>query len=156
MGLLDDRKDDFLVQRLITDWKAICKLSPYVKPRIGAKTLDSAKEFVQLAGRLKKTPRELLEAAIGRYSPEWCKETFKTAYPPFVILVGKASRKWLAHELGQPAIYKATGKDLDKQAGEIVNTMLGTMTKDKALELVRGGWPTEDDLRAAVKKMLEA
>lgn len=154
MGLLDDRRDDFLVQRLIADWKELCKLSPYVKPRIGAKTMESAKEFCQLAGRLGKTPRELLERAIARYSPEWCRDTFKSDHAPLAVILGKSNRKWLAHELAQAQIQRATGADLDKQARGIVNTLLGTTTPANARLIVEGGWPADRALRIQVMKFL--
>lgn len=153
--MLDDRRDDFLVQRFITDWKAICKLSPFVKPRIGAKTMESVKEFVQLAGRLGKTPKELLAAAVARYSPEWCRDTFKSDHAPLAVIVGKSNRKWLAHEFSQSQIQRATGADLDKQAEGIVNTLLGTSSLENALLVVAGGWPADKALRTLVMKKLQ-
>jgi hypothetical protein len=155
MGLLDDRKDDFLAQRLILVWRDELGLSKFMKVRLGEKTNESVREFLALARRLNQDPEVMLRLACGRYSPDWCKETFKTKYPPFALVVGKASRKWLARELGTAKRYNATTADLEQQAKQIVRTMLGTMSVTDALAVVAGGWPSAPDLRALMEQDLK-
>lgn len=155
MGLLDDRQDDLVCHRLIAVWRKSLGLNNFLKVRLGPKTMESVKLFHELAGRLGKTSAELIELACGRYSPSWCKETFKMNYPPFALVVGKATRKWLARELGQLKTRRTSTTDLASQAVEIVNTMLGTMPIEAARVLVDGGWPTDPALRAQVAEELK-
>ena len=150
MGLLDDRKEEFLCNRLQVEWRKALSLGDFVRVRVGAKTMESVVEFHALAERLKHPTKKLVELACGRYSPDWCKETFKTNYPPFALVIGKASRKWLARELGSPVRYNATASDLERQAKEVVDSMLAAMKMDQALVLVDGGWPEDPALHAAV------
>jgi hypothetical protein len=150
VGLLDDRKDAFLFAKLVGLWREYLGLNQFVKPKAGVKTQESVAEFVALAGRLDKPIEEMMAAACARYSPGWCQETLKQSYPPFPMVVSKSSRKWLAREFKKPPIYKSSEADLERQAGEVVSTLLGSMTLENARLVVEGGWPADRDLRVKV------
>lgn len=160
MGFLDHKKDQVATQSVVRLYREILeeegRISKFVKLKVGKATEESIEEFVALAERLEKKVGKMLRKAIGRYSEEWCQDTFHTSYPPLAVVVGRSSRKWLAQKYNKAPKVKASSADIERQAEEIVNNLLGIMHVDQAIVTIDAGWPPDERLRARIKEVLNA
>jgi hypothetical protein len=113
----------------------------------------TCKEFVRIAYLVGVTPFMLMEESIGMYGGEWCRETFKTPFPPFNVVVGlKARRRLLKNH--KPKIAQ-TAEALTNQGRDIAHNLVNMMGATGAMELVKGGWPADERLRASVLSFLQ-
>jgi len=105
-------------------------------------------DLTLLTGR---THVEMMEAAINRFSKEWCLRVFGNPYVPLTVAVGEKTRKWLVGNFKPVA---KTVDDSEKQAKEMLEVLLQTMTVKQVTELVMGGWPDDPSVREAMEREL--
>ncbi|ANS05716.1 hypothetical protein [uncultured Mediterranean phage] len=127
----------------------------YVRPRIprDSAAAVNASEFVKLANKLTEPLHKLMKMAIERYSQPWCQEKFGKPYPPINVVIGPKNREHLEMQFREE--HMTTPEQVKEHAKDIAESMLSTMKKDGALEILDGGWPADDALREEIRRIIE-
>jgi len=146
--------DRILCNRIADIYRELTGANRFVKIRPSP---SAAVEFDRTATALGLGLREAIVLSTGRFSEDWCQETFGSNYPPINVVLGHSSRTWLSRTQRRLALKEETPAQRKDAASGIVRNILSTMKLRDALTMVRSGlWPTDAKVRAMVGEILEA
>ena len=116
------------------------------------KMADNARGFFNLAKEKKTTLEELMGEAFDCYGVDWCKKTFRTAWPPLSLAISEKIQDKLSRTVKTVRVHVVS---LDSTVAQYMD-ILRSMDKQDAIQCVNAGWPPgPKDVREEILRKLK-
>lgn len=117
-------------------------------PEPGSKTEENVVQFWKMATASGRPVREVVQKAVGLYSPDWCRQTFRRPYPPFNVVTSAKVLRRLERDLRPKE--RQNDEQNSQAAEEITQMLMSTVGLEDALNIVEGGWPEDKGVREVI------